>query len=152
MRAAGFKAQRIPFRGTPEALNELVAGRVDFYFSPVLAALPLINAGNLVALAVTGSERLPWLPNVPSLAEVGLPKVFDNFWVGLFAPAQTPRAIVNRLNDEAVRALRMPAVVERLAKLGTVPMPMRPEDFDALFRVQIAENAKLIKEVGIEVN
>jgi tripartite-type tricarboxylate transporter receptor subunit TctC len=152
MRAAGFKAQRIPFKGTPEALNELVAGRVDFYFSPVLAALPLITAGNLVALAVTGSERLPWLPNVPSLAEVGLPKVFDNFWVGLFAPAQTPRSIIKRLNEEAVRALRMPAVVDRLAKLGTVPMPTSPEEFDAIFRGQIAENAKLIKEVGIEVN
>jgi tripartite-type tricarboxylate transporter receptor subunit TctC len=152
MRAAGFKAQRIPFKGTPEALTEIVAGRVDFYFSPVLAALPLINAGNLVPLAVTGTERLSWLPKVPSLAEAGLPKVFDNFWVGLFAPAQTPRDIVNRLNEEAVRALRSPAVVERLAKLGTVPMPTSPEEFDAIFRGQIADNAKLIKEVGIAVN
>jgi tripartite-type tricarboxylate transporter receptor subunit TctC len=152
LRAAGFKALRIPFKGTPETLTELVAGRVDFYFSPVSAALPLIKAGTLVALAVTGSKRLPSLADVPSLAEIGLPNVYNDFWVGLFAPARTPRSIVNRLNAEAVSALRLPAVADRLAKLGTVPMPMSPEEFDALFRGQIAENAKLIKEIGIAVN
>jgi tripartite-type tricarboxylate transporter receptor subunit TctC len=152
LRAAGFKAQRIPFRGSPDALNEIVAGRVDFYFSPVSAALPLVNAGTLVALAVAGSKRLPSLADVPTFAEVGFPQGYDNFWVGLFAPAQTPRLIINRLNDEVVSALRLPAVADRLATLGTVPVPTSPEAFDALFRAQIDENAKLIKEVGIEVN
>jgi tripartite-type tricarboxylate transporter receptor subunit TctC len=152
LRSAGFEAQRIPFKGAPEALNELVAGRVDFYFSPVFVALPLLRAGTMVALAVTGKQRSPLLPGVPTFAEVGFPKADDNFWVGLFAPSQTPRSIINRFNQEAIAALRLPAVVDRLSKFGAEPMPTSPEQFDTLFRDQIAENATLIKAVGIVAN
>src|SRR5262249_28359358 len=92
-RAANFDAQRIPFKGAPEALTEVMAGRVAFYFSPVFAALSLINSGKLVPLAVTGTQRTPLLPDVQTFTEANFPQADDNFWIGLFAPAKTPRRI-----------------------------------------------------------
>jgi tripartite-type tricarboxylate transporter receptor subunit TctC len=152
LRSAGFTAQRIPFKGAPEALTEIVAGRVDFYFSPIFVALPLITAGSVVPLAVTGSSRTALLPNVPTFAEAGFPKTDDNFWIGLFVPARTPRSIVARLHEETTTALKKQVVIEKLAKFGAEPMTATPEEFDAMVRDQIAENAALIKAAGISVN
>ena len=149
LRSAGIEAQRIPFKGAPEALTEVTAGRVDFYFSPVFVALALITSGKVVALAVTGAKRTPLLPNVPTFAEVGFAKADDNFWIGLFAPANTPRNIINRLHDETVKAVHMPAVTEKFARFGAEPMSSSPEEFDQLVRDQIAENAVLIKAAGV---
>src|SRR6185312_2642980 len=152
LRSAGFTAQRIPFKGAPEALTEIVAGRVDFYFSPIFVALPLITAGTVVPLAVTGDSRTPLLPNVPTFAEVGFPKADDNFWIGLFVPARTPTAIIKRLYQEASTALKTKSVIEKLAKFGADPMYATPEQFDVMVKNQIAENAELIKAAGIPVN
>ena len=123
--SAGFTAQHIPFRGPVEALTEVMTGRIDFYFLPVAAALPLIQDGKLVALAVSTAKRAALLPNVPTTAEAGLHDAAYVFWNGIFVPAKTPRDIVNRLHDETQKALAIPSVQERLAKVGQDPCRWR---------------------------
>jgi len=129
-----------------------MAGRVGFYFSPVFVALPLINSGKLIALAVTGAQRSPLLPNVPTFAEVGFAKADDNFWIGLFVPAKTPLAIIDRLHAETAASVRFPDVVEKLSKFGAEPMTASPEQFAAMVKQQIADNAVLIKAAGISAD
>jgi tripartite-type tricarboxylate transporter receptor subunit TctC len=146
---AGFTAQHIPFRGPVEALTEVLTGRVDFYFLPAAAALPQINDGKVVALAVSTAKRATALPNVPTTAEAGLQDAAYAFWNGLFVPAKTPREIVNRLYQETQKALAVPAVQERLAKFGQDPAPMTPEEFDKYVRDDVLSTAKLVKDAGV---
>ena len=103
--AAGFEAVHVPFRGAPEALTEVLAGRVDFYFSPLTAVLPFLQDGKLQALAVSGSQRASALPNVPTVAEAGYPEATYNFWVGLFAPSKTPAPIIERIYQETAQGV-----------------------------------------------
>src|SRR5262245_6563403 len=146
---AGFTAQHIPFRGPVEALTEVIAGRIDYYFLPVAAALPLIQDGKLVALAVSTAKRAAALPNVPTTAEAGLQDAAYAFWNGLFVPAKTPREIVVRLHQETEKALAVPAVQERLAKIGQDSLSLSPEAFDRYFRDDVLATAKLMREVGV---
>jgi tripartite-type tricarboxylate transporter receptor subunit TctC len=148
---AGFEAQHIPFRGSPEALTDVLAGRADFYLSPVSPVLSLINEGKLVALAVSTSKRATALPRVPTMAEAGLRDAGYDFWVGLYLPANTPRDIVNKLHNETETALRTGSVQERLAKLGVEPMPMSQAEFDKFFRNDVEANAKVVKAANIRV-
>ena len=148
--AANFQAQPIPFKGSPEGLTEVMTGRVDFYFCPLLPALSLIRDGKLLALAVSSSERSPDLPDVPTTIEAGFPNSEYNFWFGVFAPAKTPREIVQRLYEETAKALRDPDVKEKLAKLGVQPMPMTPAQFDDYVRRELDQNAVLVKAAGIK--
>ncbi len=150
LRAAGFKAQPIPYKGSPAGLMDVMTGRVDFYFSPLLPALSLIRDGKLTVLAVSSSERSPKLPNVPTTTEAGFPNSEYNFWFGVFAPAKTPRAIIQRLYEEISKAQRDPAVKEKLAKLGAQPMPMTPTQFDQYVGKEIEQNAALVKAIGIK--
>jgi tripartite-type tricarboxylate transporter receptor subunit TctC len=145
----GFKTQHIPFRGAPEAITEVMAGRVDIYFSPILPALSLVRDGQLLALAVTSSKRASALPNVPTSIEAGYPNSEFGLWIGMYAPAKTPRDIVNKLHEETVKALRTPTVREKLAKLGVDEMIMSPEKFDDYVRGQVEINAKIAKGAGI---
>ena len=124
--SARFDATHIPFKGTPEAMTETATGRVDFFFAPLSPALPLIKDGRLQPLAVGTLSRSPLLPDVPTTTEAGFAHSDYVFWVALFAPAATPRAIVERLNAEALKALASAEVRERLAVLGAEPMPMNP--------------------------
>jgi tripartite-type tricarboxylate transporter receptor subunit TctC len=150
--AADFKAQHVPFKGGPEALNEIMTGRVHFYFIPLPPARGLIAAGKISALAVSGSKRASALPDIPTTIEAGFPNSDYNFWIGLFAPAKTPREIVDRMNQETLRALQNPDVKSKLAKLGADPMPMRPDEFDAFVKKEIDLNAALVKAAGIKIN
>ena len=127
-----------------------MTGRVDFYFSPLLPALSLIRDGKLTALAVSSSERSPKLPNVPTTTEAGFPNSDYNFWFGVFAPAKTPPAIIQRLYEEISKAQHDPAVKEKLAQLGAQPMPMTPTEFDRYVRNEIQQNAALVKAIGIK--
>jgi tripartite-type tricarboxylate transporter receptor subunit TctC len=129
-----------------------MAGRIDFYFVPLPPARGLLDAGKVAVLAVSGSMRASALPEVPTTIEAGFPDSDYNFWVGMFAPAATPRAIVDKLNAETVKALAMPSVKERLANAGGDPMPMTPVEFDAFVKKEIDVNAALVKAAGIEVN
>jgi tripartite-type tricarboxylate transporter receptor subunit TctC len=151
-RSAKFEAVHIGFKGAAEALNEVMAGRVDFYFSPIAAALPLVRDGKLVALAVGSSKRASVLPDLPTTIEAGFPDSDYNFWIALFVPAKTPRALVNRLHHETTTAMNVPEVRERVARLGTEPMSMTSEQFDAYIRDELKTNESLVKAAGMKAN
>jgi len=148
--SAGFDAVHVPYKGAPEALADIIGGRVDFYFCPIVPALPLVRDGKLLAVAVGSSKRATALPDVPTTIEAGFPDSEYNFWVGLFAPGKTPRPLVKRLYQETQKALSSPEMSQRMRTLGAEPMPMTPEQFDAYIRDEIALNAKLVKAAGIK--
>jgi tripartite-type tricarboxylate transporter receptor subunit TctC len=151
-RSAGIDAVHVPFKGAPEALTEVMAGRLDFYFSPIAPALPLLREGKVLALAVGSSKRASILPDLPTTLEAGFPDSDYNFWVGLFAPARTPVALIERLHHATAAVLQSPEVRERLPKLGAEPMAMAPGEFDALVREELRTNAVLVKAAGIKPN
>jgi tripartite-type tricarboxylate transporter receptor subunit TctC len=147
--SAGFQVQAIPFKGAPEALLEVITGRVDVYYAPVPAALPQVRQGKLVALAVSSPTRVPTLPDVPTTLESGYPNSAYRFWIGVFAPAKTPRDIVNRLNAEIQKAVQVPGVREKLTKLGVQPMTMSTDEFGRFAKDELAINAELAKAAGL---
>jgi tripartite-type tricarboxylate transporter receptor subunit TctC len=132
-------------------LTEVLAGRVDFYLSPVAPVLSLISDGKLVALSVSTSKRATALPQVPTTAEAGLADAAYDFWVGLYLPAKTSRDIVNKLHSETAMALQAVAVRERLAMLGVEPMPMSLDQFDAYFKNEIVVNERIAKTATIHL-
>jgi len=146
--AAGFPATHVPFRGTPEGMTEVIAGRIDTYPAPAVNAVPLSKDGKVSALAVSSAKRLPLMPDVPTVAEAGLPGAEYNFWIGAFLPAKTAKPIVERLNREIVAALKVQAVADKIIALGGAPMPMTPGAFDAFVRKEIAVNAEIVKASG----
>ena len=149
--AAKIAATNIPFKGSAEAVTEVMAGRVDYYFSPIAPVIGQIRNGQLVPLAVGSPKRASALPDVPTTAEAGVPGSEFNFWIGMMAPAKTPREIVNRLHDEVVKALATPEVKERFVTLGADAWTLRPEQFDAYLRDEIKANAILVKAAGLQV-
>jgi tripartite-type tricarboxylate transporter receptor subunit TctC len=151
-RSARIEAVHIPFKGAPEALTEVMAGRIDFYFSPIAPALPLLREGKVVALAVGSSKRASVLPDLATTLEAGFPDSDYNFWVGLLAPGKTPRELIDRLYRSTTAALQVPEVRERVSRLGAEPMTMTPEQFDALIREELRTNAVLVKAAGITAN
>jgi len=150
--SAGFEAVHVPFKGAPEALREILGDRIDFYFSPILSAVPLIQSGQVRGLAVSSLARSDTLPDIPTTIEAGYPDSDYVFWVGLFAPAATPRNIINRLHDAAAAALADKAVAENLKALGAAPMAMTPTEFDGYIKGEIATIAKVVKAAGIQPN
>jgi tripartite-type tricarboxylate transporter receptor subunit TctC len=149
--AAGFEGQVVPFKGAPEALTEILAGRVDVYFSPITPALAFIREGKLLALAVSSSKRASALPDVPTTVEAGFPDSDFDFWIGMTVPKKTPREIVARIHQETVNGLRDPSVKEKLAKLGVEELIMTPEDFDARIAKEAPIALTLAKAAGIAV-
>ncbi|WP_225783406.1 tripartite tricarboxylate transporter substrate binding protein [Xenophilus sp. Marseille-Q4582] len=147
--AAKIDATNIPFKGSGEAVSEVLSGRVDYYFSPISPVIGQIKEGQLLALAVGSPKRATALPDVPTTAEAGVPGSEFNFWIGMMAPAKTPKAIVNRLHDEVVKALATPEVKERFLKLGADAWTLKPEQFDAYIRDEIKSNAALVKAAGL---
>jgi tripartite-type tricarboxylate transporter receptor subunit TctC len=148
--SAGIEAQHIPFRGPNEAFTELMAGRIDFYFLPLAPALPLVKEGQLVALAVSTDRRALALPDVPTTTELGFKDSTYLFWTGLFVPAKTPRDVIDRIHSESVRAMQVPAVQERLGKVGSEPMPMSSDEFARYFRDDVLATANLMQQVGVK--
>ena len=138
--AAGFEAQQIPFRGAPEAVTEVLAERVDFFFSPTLAAVPLVRDGKLYALAVSSSKRAMSLPDVPTTVEAGYPNSDYNFWIGMWVPVKTPRDIVDRLYEATRKAVALKSVQDKLVALGAEPMAMTPAEWDKFLQSEIAMN------------
>ncbi|HSV53599.1 MAG TPA: tripartite tricarboxylate transporter substrate binding protein [Burkholderiaceae bacterium] len=149
--AAKIEATNIPFKGSAEAVTEVLAGRVDYYFSPIAPVIGQIREGQLLALAVGSPSRASALPDVPTTAEAGVPGSEFNFWIGMMAPGKTPRDIVNRLHDEVVKALATPEVKERFARLGADAWTLKPEQFDAYIKDEIKSNAVLVKAAGLQV-
>jgi tripartite-type tricarboxylate transporter receptor subunit TctC len=147
--ASGWQGQHIPFKGAPEALTEVMTGRIDIYFSPITPALPLIRDGKLVALAVGGAKRSTALPDVPTTVEAGYPNSDFDFWIGLFAPAKTQRDIVAKLYQETKKGLESPEVKGKLATLGVEPMPLTPEQFQTEVARQAPIAVELAKAAGL---
>jgi tripartite-type tricarboxylate transporter receptor subunit TctC len=149
--SAGFKTQAVPFRGAPEALLEAMTGRIDAYYSPILPALPLIREHKLVPLVVSSPTRAPTLPDVPTSEEAGYPNSSYRFWIGIFAPAKTPAAIVDKLSAEIEKALQTPEVRQKLVHLGVQPMSMNHQQFAEFVKQELVVNSELAKAAGIAV-
>jgi tripartite-type tricarboxylate transporter receptor subunit TctC len=149
--STGFSAQHIPFRGA-EWLTEVIAGRIDFTVPPVTTAIGAIRDGKLVSLAISAAKRISSLPDVPTMIEAGFTAdAIYPFYTGAYLPSKTPRAIVDRLHNEVVKALAVPSVQERLVKIGVEPMPMTVAEFESFFRKDIAANLELVKVAKIPV-
>jgi tripartite-type tricarboxylate transporter receptor subunit TctC len=148
--SAGINAVHIPFRGGAEAMSEVMAGRVDFFFGPPALVLSHVREGKLKALVVNGTSRTPALPDVPTTQEAGFREAEYPIWYGLFVPTKTPPDIVNRLHSETIKALQAPKVRERFAALFVDPMVMTPNEFDAYVQKEIDLNAALVKAAGIK--
>jgi tripartite-type tricarboxylate transporter receptor subunit TctC len=150
--AAGIEATHVPYKGAPEALNETIAGRVEFCFTPILVAAGQVKAGKVVALAVSTAKRSPMFPNVPTVAEAGLPGFEYDQWYGLLVSAKTPRPLVNTLNQEVVRILNLPDIKERMLTQGATPAPTTPQEFDAFIRSEVQRFAKVLIAAGARIN
>jgi tripartite-type tricarboxylate transporter receptor subunit TctC len=148
--AAGIDVVHVPYKGTPEALTDTIAGRVTYYFSPISAALPFVREGKLTALAVSTAKRSSALPNVPTVAESGLPGFDYSLWVGLFAPTGTPADVVDKIARDVRAAADSAEIKERFASLGAEPMPMTSAEFKRFVDSEIVESGKVIKAAGIK--
>jgi len=148
--AAGFDAVHVPFRGGPEALTEVMTGRVDFMSIGISSGLPLIRSGRLIPLAVSTLKRSTALPEVPTTIEAGYPDSDYTFWNGMLVPAKTPRALINRLHEETLKVLRQPGVIEKFKPQGIEPMLLTPAEFDALIAKEIQDNIAIVKAAGLK--
>jgi tripartite-type tricarboxylate transporter receptor subunit TctC len=148
--AAGIDILHVPYKGTPEALNDVMGGRVDYFFSPVVAALSLVRDKRLMAMANGSPTRSSVLPDVPTTEEAGYKGSGYDYWAGLLAPAGTPPAVIDKLNKAVAEVLALPEVKERLAKIGADPAPNQPKQFDDLVKRELVENGALIKAAGIK--
>jgi tripartite-type tricarboxylate transporter receptor subunit TctC len=142
----------VPYRGSPQAMVDGIAGQVSLVVVPIVTGLPQVRAGRLKALAVTTPQSSPIAPEVPPVAAAGLPGYDATLWYGLFARSGTPREIVNRLSSEVVNVLRLGDVGESLRKQGAEPAGNTPEQFTAMVKSEIAKWAKVVKASGISVN
>lgn len=148
----GFEAVHVAYKGTPEAMTDIMGGSVDYMFTTMASGIPLIQGDKLVALSVGAPQRSPLLPNVPTTSEAGIRNADYMLWVGMFVPAKTPRDVITRLHAEVSKAVQTPDMKDRLAKLGADPMVMTPEQFATQIKEEIASNIDLIKKAGITAN
>lgn len=150
--AADIDVVHVPYKGTPEALIDTMAGRIQYFISPIAPALSFIKDGRLLALAVTTAQRSPVLPNVPTVAETALPGFEMEGWGGLWAPANTPKAVLNQLSNEVARILALPDIRERLQSEGVVPKSSTPEEFAKFTRAEIEKLGKVVKASGMRAD
>jgi len=148
--AAGIDVQHVPYKGTPEAIGDTIANRVCCYWAPLNAALPHVNGGKAVALAVSSAQRSPLLPNVPSVAEQGYPGFDYTLWVGLWGPAKIPADVAAKINQDVNAALASPDLRERLTRLGTVPGNLTVPQFTEFVRKEVEETSKILQAAGIK--
>lgn len=149
---AGIQLTHIPFKGIPEALTDTMAGRTHVFIAPYASAINLVREGKAKAIAVTSTQRMPDLPQMPTVAESGLPGYKWIFWYGLMAPANTPKDIVSKIQAETVQALKQPSVTQRFTTLGIEPVTNSPEAFDQLIRDEIQLFRKLATDAGIKAD
>ena len=151
-RMAGIDMTHVPYKGAAPAMTDLIAGQVQLMFDNLASALTQIKAGKVRALAVTTAKRTPLAPDLPTIAESGLPGFDINTWFGLFVPAKTPQPIVLRLHDEFVKALNAPDVREKMLALGAEPVGNTPAQFAAYIRSESEKYAKVIQASGAKVD
>lgn len=146
---ARIDVTHVPYKGTPEAIGDTIAGRVCCYFAPITAVVPFVQSGKAVALAVSTAKRSPLLPDVPTVAEAGVPGFDYSLWVGLWGPAGMPPKIANQINQDIQRALTASDMRDQFLKLGAEPITMRPAEFADFMRKQVEESARIIKAAGV---
>ena len=149
---AGLEGLHVPFKGTPEALADVVSGRVDIYFCPVISVLQFIKEGRLLGLAVGSTKRSSVLPDLSTTVEAGIPNSDYNFWVGMMVPAKTPNGVITKIHQQTIKALQAPDITERMSKLGAEQMQMTPREFDNYIKNEISTNAALVKAAKIAIN
>ena len=147
---AGIELVHVPFKGNAEAMNSLMGGHVKIYFALVPAVLQHIKTGALRAIAVTTEERLPYLPDVPTIAELGFPGYEISSWQGVFAPAGTPKDVIGKINGELVRMLNVPEIRRRILQEGADPVGSTPDAFATRVKNEITKWTKVIKASGIQ--
>jgi len=147
---AGIDVVHVPFKGIPESLTETVTGRVQFFMAPMANGVNLVREGKLTGLAVSSAKRDPLLPDIPTVAEAGVPGYESILWFGLLTASGVPRPIVDKLNAEITRILQGSETRERFASIGMTPRPMSPEEFDALIRNDVAIFSKIAREANIK--
>jgi tripartite-type tricarboxylate transporter receptor subunit TctC len=147
----GVDIVHIPYKGSAQALTDLMAGNVSVMWDNLPASMPFIKAGRLRAIAITTERRYPGLPDLPTVAESGVPGYEASAWFGVVVPAATSRQIITRLNSEINRAVNLPDMKERFAQQGAIPAPGTPEDFAAWIRAEIAKWGKVVKASGAHV-
>ena len=150
--AAQINAVHTPYKGVPELLADTVTGRIPYSFSPIGNALGFVKEKRLTALGVTTLVRAPSLPEVPTVSESAIPGFEWDQWYGMFAPAATPRPILNQVANEMARVLTLPEIKDRLAVRGSVPKPSTPEQFDKFVRAEVDKVGKAIKAGGIRLD
>ena len=150
--ASGIEVLHVPFKGAPEAMTEVLAGRADMYFALTFQVASLVREGKLVALAMGSAKRSALLPDVPTTVEAGYPNSDYNFWVGALVSSKTPREIVQRLHRELTAAVNAPDIRERFLKLGADPLTMSQPEFEAMIREEFEANSRLIKAADIKSN
>ncbi len=148
---AGVDLVHVPYKGTMPSLTDTMSGQVQVIFVNVGPALPFVKAGRLRALGVTSAKRLSALPDLPTVADSGVPDYEINPWVGFFAPAGTPRNIIAKLNTEIVKVLRNAEVQAAFVALGAETRPTTPEETDAYLKSEIAKWAGVVKAANIKV-
>ena len=148
----GAKLTHVPYKGVQLAMQDVIAGRIDLVVIGVPASAPHIRSGKLRALAVIAPQRLPALPDVPTVAEAGLPGFEVTTWYGILAPAGTPRPIITRLNTELVKVMHSPEMKERLAGIGTDPVTSTPEEFTAYIQAEIGKWADVIRKANLRAD
>jgi tripartite-type tricarboxylate transporter receptor subunit TctC len=148
---SGAKTQHIPYKGSAQALTDVIGGQVHMYYSPPIVAIPHIRSGRLRAIALTGDTRLSALPQVPTANESGLKGFELNIWYGLLAPAATPKAVIDKLGTEIAKVLATPAIREQLSSQGMNPLVSTPEQFAALIKTDLAKFTRVIKTANIKL-
>lgn len=148
--AAGINVVHVPFKGIPEAMNDILAGRVHIFMAPLSSSVPLLRDGRIRALGVSTTKRVGVLPEVPTLAEAGLKNFQFDSWGAVFASSKTPRAIIDKLNRAMVNALRDPSIVKRMHTLGAEPSPTTPAELDKIVQRELVTIQKLADIAGIK--
>jgi tripartite-type tricarboxylate transporter receptor subunit TctC len=148
--AAGIDVVHVPYKGIPEATNDIMAGRVQLFMAPLASSTPLVRDGRLRALGVSSPKRVSVLPDVPTIAEAALPGFRWDSWGAIFAPAKTPRPVVARLNREITAALRHPEVEKTMRSLGAEPAPTTPAELDKFIAADLAKVQQVAKLAGIK--
>ena len=150
--AADISVTHVAYKGGPESLTDLLGNRIDFVFAPIGLVVPLVKDRKLIALAVSTSTRSPALPDVPTVAEAGVPGFEFDTWYGLFAPSATPRAITGKISADVGRVLNMAEVRSQLSSRGAVPRPSTPEEFDGFVKAEIEKMAGIVKAAGLKAD
>jgi len=148
--ATGVDVTHIAYKGTPDSVADVLGGRVDYYFCPLSACAPFVRDGKLRGVAVTSLKRSALLPNVPTVAESGVPKFEFILWFGIWGPRDIPPAVVAKIRNDTAKALASPDVRERLITVANEPMDVKPEDFAKYVRQEVADNARIVAAAGIK--